>query len=168
MAGRRLTPRLPQADGRLPGHGRDDGLHQAAAGAHRPVREAAGRTHTGPSHVLCHGIHSGRIRNAAAGRKPHVSTHKGGRQRPPSGESGRNGRVRAGFDSGDVRSRPVTDNCASRRRAYMGAASRSVPWTAERAESARGRGHPGPHANCIFPHAGGPVAVRAEALSATT
>ncbi len=42
-------------------------LHQAAAGADRPLRKAAGRSGSGPAVVLCHRIHPGRIRQSDSG-----------------------------------------------------------------------------------------------------
>src|SRR5579872_1872089 len=44
VAGFGFAPRLPQADGRIAGHGGHDRLHQAAAGTDCSLRKAAGRS----------------------------------------------------------------------------------------------------------------------------
>ena len=57
-----------------------------------------------------HGFHVGRIRDARAGREPHVPADQDRRQRQASREPGRNRHFRAGVDAGYVRSRPLADD----------------------------------------------------------
>ena len=165
VAGRGFAPRLPQADGRIAGHGRHERLHQAAAGTDCSLRKAAGRSCPRAAVVLRHRIHAGRIRQPGAGREPHVSSDQDRRQRRSIRPAWAAPTFSPRPRSWECTIRPFADRDLPGRHSFLGIAGRGHARAAEYPEKFAGSGHPHPDADGFLADAGRPVAVVYQDLS---
>ena len=93
-----------------------DGLHAAAAGKDRSVRQAAGEIRPGQAAVLRHcARRSGGYATGIAGGEPSGAADEGRRQSRPSRQAWARPISRRRRDADDVRSRPLAGGVARRR-----------------------------------------------------